>query len=486
MPQRYDVVVIGTGLGGLTAAALLARAGRKVLVIERNTSVGGAASTYKSGDLLIEGALHETADARNPADPKHHVLKRIGILDAIEWVPTGALYEVRGGPVGAPFLLPDGFAKAGAALTARFPATRAGIATVLGEIERVAASDVSRSGEGRSLAAVLDSAFGDDEGAKCALAANLAYYHDDPVSLAWPFFAAAQGSYIATGGAFIRGGSQRLSNALRRAIQAAGGEVMLKRKASELRLGGDDRPESVVHTDRAGGDPIVVEAAVVVSNAAPAVLAAMLDEPARQRLHAAFAGRPLSVSLFSATFGLSQAATEFGLTSYSTILLPAWMRRLADYPRGVDLLRAADPDNAPVLTIANYSAIDAGLGGPPFPVSVFGLDRIENWAGFAGEDYERQRTRVLDAIKIAIDRAFPGFAAHVVAAALNTASSMSSYLNATQGAIYGFAPLSGAPDRSPETPIPGLYLASAYSGGGGFTGAIGGGAAAADRILSEA
>ena len=39
---RYDVVVIGAGLGGLTAGAILARAGRKVLVIERSNSVGGA------------------------------------------------------------------------------------------------------------------------------------------------------------------------------------------------------------------------------------------------------------------------------------------------------------------------------------------------------------------------------------------------------------------------------------------------------------
>jgi phytoene dehydrogenase-like protein len=39
MAQAYDVIVIGAGLGGLTAAALLARAGRSTLVIERNESV---------------------------------------------------------------------------------------------------------------------------------------------------------------------------------------------------------------------------------------------------------------------------------------------------------------------------------------------------------------------------------------------------------------------------------------------------------------
>ena len=44
MAEGYDVIVIGGGLGGLTAAGLVAQAGRKTLLIERNHDVGGAAS----------------------------------------------------------------------------------------------------------------------------------------------------------------------------------------------------------------------------------------------------------------------------------------------------------------------------------------------------------------------------------------------------------------------------------------------------------
>lgn len=105
------------------------------------------------------------------------------------------------------------------------------------------------------------------------------------------------------------------------------------------------------------------------------------------------------------------------------------------------------------------------------------------------EAYEDKRDRWREAVIGTIDREFPGFASHVETAVFSTASTMRSYLNAPDGAIYGFAPLppSGpiwkGPDSTPNTPIPGLYLASSYAGSGGFTGAILAGATAAERVL---
>lgn len=42
----HDVIVIGSGIGGLTTAALLAKSGYKVLILEKNHLPGGCCSTY--------------------------------------------------------------------------------------------------------------------------------------------------------------------------------------------------------------------------------------------------------------------------------------------------------------------------------------------------------------------------------------------------------------------------------------------------------
>src|SRR5271165_5665188 len=93
--STFDAVVIGSGLGGLTAAALLAKSGRKVCVIERNHGVGGAASAFKKGALTIEPALHQTADPHYPGDPKHAILRELGLIEEMEWIPISPFYSVK-------------------------------------------------------------------------------------------------------------------------------------------------------------------------------------------------------------------------------------------------------------------------------------------------------------------------------------------------------------------------------------------------------
>ena len=511
---RHDVVIVGAGLGGLTAGAILARAGRKVLVIEKSNSVGGAASSYKVGDLFVEGSLHETADPNDPRDPKHDILKRAGVLDMVQWVATDALYETRGGLLGRPLIVPDNFDGARRALAERFPDARDGIENFLTDMERIATamSTLSRgTGAFRnpleglravlklapavrdwnlSLAQKLDRTFGDNEAVKCAIAANLCYYHDDPKTLWWVFFAMAQGGYLQGGARFIHGGSQRLSSALARTIRKAGSDALLRRVVTRIEPGDGGAPFTITHTAKDGSDPQTLEATRVICNNAPDSIAALLPDATSKKLCAHYADRAPSISLFALTLGLTRPPREFGFTHYSTQLLPDWMRSLGDYAQAAALMQGEPADKMPPLAIVDYAAIESGVPAPPYVLSIIAPDRVANWEGLDQEAYRAKRARWQDAIVAYLDGHYPGLAGAVTTAAFNTAWSVRQYLGTPHGAVYGFAPhpprsLLDTPARSPQTPIKGLYLSSAYAGFGGYTGVIAAAGQCADMVLAE-
>ena len=60
--KSYDVIVVGAGNGGLTAAATTAKAGYKTLLLERHNLPGGCATSFVRGRFEFEVALHELCD----------------------------------------------------------------------------------------------------------------------------------------------------------------------------------------------------------------------------------------------------------------------------------------------------------------------------------------------------------------------------------------------------------------------------------------
>jgi phytoene dehydrogenase-like protein len=249
-----------------------------------------------------------------------------------------------------------------------------------------------------SLSQKLDAVFGDDEAVKCAVAANLSYFHDDPATLWWMHFAVAQGSYLQSGGRFVQGGSQRLSSALARAIRAAGGEVLLRRVATGIALDAEGRAGAVTHTAKDGSDSQTVECGRVIGNAAPGALAPLMPQAAAERLQQHYVQRAPSISLFAMTLGLAKPPREFGVSAYSTQLLPPQLRRLSDYSQGARLMAGEPGRLMPPMSLVDFTAIDSGIPSPPHVLSVYGPDLLSNWDPSDMEAYREKRGRWQDAI----------------------------------------------------------------------------------------
>ena len=63
--EKFDSIVIGSGIGGLTTASLLANHGQKVLVLEQHHTAGGACHTFESKGYVFGTGLHYVGDPSN-------------------------------------------------------------------------------------------------------------------------------------------------------------------------------------------------------------------------------------------------------------------------------------------------------------------------------------------------------------------------------------------------------------------------------------
>lgn len=95
--ETYDAVVIGSGMGGIGAAAVLAYGGRRVLVVERHDRAGGFAHGFTRRKYRFDSAVHITSGC-NPVGHGqgaiiHRLLELLGTRDQCTFVPVDPFYQ---------------------------------------------------------------------------------------------------------------------------------------------------------------------------------------------------------------------------------------------------------------------------------------------------------------------------------------------------------------------------------------------------------
>ncbi|MGL5721231.1 MAG: phytoene desaturase family protein, partial [Brevinema sp.] len=92
--MKYDIAIIGAGLGGLTTAATLAKKGKKVLVLEQHFIPGGCATIFMRKDIRFEVGLHEMDWGTPDQDMKHVIFQKLGLDKTLPMVDLPQTWKI--------------------------------------------------------------------------------------------------------------------------------------------------------------------------------------------------------------------------------------------------------------------------------------------------------------------------------------------------------------------------------------------------------
>jgi all-trans-retinol 13,14-reductase len=464
----YDVIIIGAGLGGLTAGAKLAKEGMRVLLLEQHDRPGGCASTFTRRGFTMEVGLHEM-DGLHPGDMKNRIFEDLGIFTQVEFLPVPEFYRFLNDRLD--LVVPHDPEAAKGILKKQFPGQAQGIDDYFYHVlnaKRVMIAN--RNNPDRSVGSFLDEIISDED-LKLVLLGNLGYFHDDPYSLSWIYYLKAQGSYYGGRANYIKGGSQQLANALSRVITDHGGSVLLNHLVTSIDYAGG-KPVGVTHEKTRGtrkekgsdrADRIIVNAAV------PNLAETLLSKPDRERLAGAISGNKLGASLLTVYYGFRKPLKDLGNSYYSTFLFDASVKS----PR--DILTNNHSDfSTRSFTLVDYSQVDANLAPEGKSVgAVCAVDYPADWEGLDRNEYNRMKADVADMITSRCEQFIPGFRDAVEYAEVATSLSVRRFTLNPGGAVYGFAQNPGKPTTYLSALPDNIHIASAWGKfGGGFSGAI--------------
>jgi len=487
MTRKYDAVVIGAGMGGLSAAAVLARDGHSVLLLERHNVPGGYATSFVRGRFEFEVALHELSGVGTPEQPGNldEFLGNTGVADKVDFVRVPDLF--RSVFPDLDLVLPVGREAYEQVLCDTFPDEAAGIRKFMERVfvlhrEIKVYEETFMSGrfpspwqlmqvpfKTTSLARYSLASWGQildrdvkDPKARAVLAQLWGYFGLPPSRVTFLFMAAALASYLEAGPAYVRGRSQALSNAFVTTIVGNGGEVRFDCGAKRILTQGGRITGVITEDDEE------VSTDHVVSNVDPITTCGELigvDEIPKSFWNRVRSNTPAPAT-FNVYLGLCRPPEELGIHNHELFLNDSY-----DHEQMWEGTRTMGTPEQVVVTCYNHVSPDISPPGTS-AMTLTALMYGAPWYDLPPEDYHETKTRIADALIDKTERLFPGLRAATEVVEVSTPVTNMRYTGQLGGSIYGFdqIPAETSVFRLPQKgPVDGLYFAGAFTQpGGGF------------------
>ena len=467
------MIIIGSGLGGLTCGYILSKNGYKVAIFEQGAQFGGCLQTFKRGGVKFETGVHYVGSL-NEGEPLHHFFNYLSLFPEIEAAPLDPLGFDVVSFKGEKYKFAVGYDNFVDVLAQKFPAERDNLKRYAGAIKKVADSSPFHAiGESSDAISHLDSSyattsvndficsFTSNETLQNVLVGMIPLYNG--IKDKTPLYVHAFINDSNIHGAYrIVGGSDRIADSLVRSIRSFGGEVFSSNKVIKIIC------------DSAKATGIVLEngaqiyADYVISNTHPEITVNMIDSPLirpmyRNRI------RLMEQTISNFTVYLKFKKNTVPYMNYN------YFHYNHDQIWGGDNYTVQNwPHGYLYLHLCPREPSQYAEAGEI--ITFMRYEEVAQWAGTKlarrGEAYNEFKRRKAEKILEQIERDFQGTISNVEAYYSSSPLTYEDYTGTKEGAIYGVIRDINAPRIVHRTRIPNLFLTGQNTNAHGIMGVI--------------
>ncbi|MCB8915838.1 MAG: NAD(P)/FAD-dependent oxidoreductase [Thermoleophilales bacterium] len=517
VPENPDVVIIGSGLSGLTAAAYLAANGKKVLVLEQYDVAGGCSQTFRrKNEWQFDVGLHYIGGVRTGEIGR--IIGGLGLNDRIEFPeldPDG--FDTFVFP-DLEFKVPKGWDNYVGRLVETFPDEEEGLRAVtdvmrnmMEELREVGIPDSDTdlkeyvekaptvvSWGMRSMTDLFDEHYL-SERSRAVLLGQAGDYATPPSRTPVTLHSGVVDHYLHEGAFYVRGGGQEMAGHLVDLIHTYGGRVRthaeVERILTEETGSGGYR---VTGVELAGGEEIATESVIATGDIKHLFLELLDPEAVPEDIRNTVDGYRMATPLVTVYLGLDFDITDrMPATNY-------WLHSRYDQESYYEPVAAGEFDADPPVYISSASAKDPGHEGHAPPgcstlelmtwatpdPAAWGVDESEEAPKYSRQDgYREAKQKITDQLIDRAEEQLGELRSHILWEEAASPMTQTRYTLSSGGSSYGielatdqFGPLR----LEYRTPIEGLTLGGVSSRRGhGILGAMAGGVESASTVLGR-
>lgn len=473
MHKPYDIVIIGSGLGGLVCGFILSKNGFKTLILEKQPVIGGCLQSFTRGGVRFETGMHYIGSVR-PGEALHRFFSYLQ-LDDLQFDmldPEG--YDIISCH-GERYAFANGREAFVETLARQFPNERKALEQYMETVRIIGQSSPLYSFSHFDSINVLDpqhvkvsvneaiEQLTGNPVLQEVLAGNLPLYagRRDRTPL---YVHALITDFYNHSAARILGGSDAIARSLTDSIRKMGGEVLTSRQVMHVTCDS----EKAVAVETADGEQF--QARYIISDIHPELLIDMTDSHLfRQAYRDRIRNMQQTVSNFTLYIKFKPGTVPYRRHNFFHYCSHVWDCEAyteADWPRNF-------------LYMHQTAGKDAVYAQHAVLIAYMRWDEVLPWAGTTlhhrGESYEAFKQRKTKKLLDALEREFPGIRACIEACWSSSPLTYRDYTGTKEGSMYGIMRDKNFPTQtlvSQRTKIPNLFLTGQNINSHGILGVI--------------